>query len=45
MRNPDRVEFELPLHRVPVLVLHTAALVAVLRSRDNPATPLRLVVA
>jgi hypothetical protein len=43
--TPDRVEFELPLHRVPVLVLHTAALVAVLRSRDNPATPLRLVVA
>jgi hypothetical protein len=32
-----RVEFELPPHRVPVLVLHTAALVAVLRFRRNSA--------
>ncbi len=43
--TPERVEFQLPRHRVPVLVLHSAALVAVLRSRDNPASSLRLVVA
>ena len=43
--TPERVEFELPPHRVPVLVLHTAALVAVLRFRDNPAASLHLVVA
>ena len=43
--TPERVEFDLPPHRVPVLVLHTAALVAVLRFRDNPAASLRLVVA
>ncbi len=42
---PERVEFDLPPHRVPVLVLHTAALVAVLRFQDNSATSLRLVVA
>jgi hypothetical protein len=39
---PERIEFELPPHRVPVLVLHTAALVAVLRFRDNPAASLHL---
>jgi len=43
--TPERAEFELPPHRVPVLVLHTAALVAVLRFRDNPAASLHLVVA
>ena len=43
--TPERVEFELPPHRVPVLVLHTAALVAVLRFRDNPAVSLHLAVA
>jgi hypothetical protein len=43
--TPERVEFELPPHRVPVLVLHTSALVAVLRFRDNPAASLYLVVA
>ena len=43
--TPERVEFELPPHRVPVLVLHIAALVAVLRFRDNSAASLRLVVA
>jgi hypothetical protein len=42
--TPERAEFELPPHHVPVLVLHTAALVAVLRFRDNPATSLRFVV-
>src|SRR6185437_13306712 len=42
---PNQVEFELPPRRVPVLVLHTAALVAVLRFRDNPTASLRLVVA
>ena len=43
--TPERVEFERPPHRVPVLVLHTAALVAVLRFRDNPAVSLHLAVA
>ena len=43
--TPERIEFEPPAHRVPVLMLHTAALVAVLRFRDNPAVSLRLVVA
>ena len=42
---PDQAEFELPTRRVPVLVLHTAALVAVLRFRDDPAASLRVVVA
>ena len=42
---PEQVEFELPVHRVPVLVLHTAALVAALRFRDDPAASLRVVVA
>jgi Tetratricopeptide repeat len=42
---PELVEFELPSHHVPVLVLHTAALVAVLRSRDNSVPSLRVVVA
>ena len=38
---PERVEFELPTRRVPVLVLHAAALVAVLRSaQDPPGSPL-----
>ena len=43
--TPERAEFELPAHRAPVLVLHTAALVAVLRFRDDPAASLRVVVA
>jgi hypothetical protein len=42
---PEQVEFELPAHHVPVLVLHTAALVAALRFRDDPAASLRVVVA
>jgi hypothetical protein len=42
---PERVELELPSHHLPVLVLHTAALVAVLRFRDDPAASLRVVVA
>jgi tetratricopeptide (TPR) repeat protein len=36
---PARVEFQLPPQRVPVLVLHTAALVAVLRSMTSPPGP------
>ena len=43
--TPEWVEFDLPPHRATVLVLHTAALVAVLRFRDNPAASLHLVVA
>ena len=42
---PERAEFEMPGHSVPVLVLHTAALVAVLRFRQDPAAALRVVVA
>ena len=42
---PEQVRFDLPPQRVPVLVLHTAALIAVLRFRDNPAASVRLVVA
>jgi tetratricopeptide (TPR) repeat protein len=42
---PEGITLELPPHRVPVLVLHTAALVAVLRSRDGATASLRLVVA
>ena len=42
---PERIEVELPAERVPVLVLHAAALVAVLRSTAEPLAPLRLVVA
>jgi tetratricopeptide (TPR) repeat protein len=42
---PNHVEFELPQRHLPVLVLHTAAIVAVLRSRDSSATPLHVVVA
>ncbi len=42
---PERIEFELPAQRVPVLVLHAAALVAVLRFAAEPLAPLRLVVA
>jgi tetratricopeptide (TPR) repeat protein len=41
---PDRVVFDLPAHRVPVLVLHAAALVAVLRSRTSPPEPSRVTV-
>jgi tetratricopeptide (TPR) repeat protein len=42
---PRRPEFELPTTRVPVLVLHTAALVAVLRFTMRPVTSLRVLVA
>jgi len=42
---PQQVEAELPARHVPVLVLHTAALVAVLRFRDDTAASLRVVVA
>jgi predicted ATPase len=42
---PEQIEFELPAQPVPVLVLHTAALVAALRFRDDPAASLRVVVA
>lgn len=41
---PVNVDFELPDHRVPVLVLHAAALVAVLRFSSEPARDLHLVV-
>lgn len=39
---PASVEFELPRARVPVLVLHAAALVAVLRSTTDSEMPLRI---
>jgi hypothetical protein len=42
---PEQAEFELSGQGVPVLVLHTAALVAVLRFRQDPAASLRVVVA
>jgi len=42
---PEQAEFELPARRVPVLVLHAAALVAVLRFASDQALPLRVVVA
>ena len=41
---PTSVVFELPPQRVPVLVLHTAALVAVLRSMTSPPGPLQVAV-
>ena len=41
---PAQVEFELPGQRVPVLVLHAAALVAALRFQHDPAASLRVVV-
>lgn len=41
---PKQVDFELPRHRVPVLVLHAAALVAVLRMSAGPAESLRVIV-
>jgi tetratricopeptide (TPR) repeat protein len=41
---PAGVVFELPPQRAPVLVLHTAALVAVLRSLTSPPGPLRVAV-
>ena len=41
---PDPVAFELPDRRAPVLVLHAAALVAVLRARSDPPVPLHVVV-
>ena len=44
MAIPERIEFELPTRRMPVLVLHTAALVAVLRSAADPAAAVRVVV-
>ena len=43
--EPRQVDFTLPAGRVPVLVLHAAALVAVLRSTADPILPLRVVVA
>ena len=42
---PDHIELELPSNHVPVLVLHAAALLAVLRSSTEPAGQLRMVVA
>jgi hypothetical protein len=41
---PGGVVLDLPQRRVPVLVLHAAALVAVLRSMTSPAGPLRVTV-
>ena len=41
---PGGVVFDLPPGRVPVLVLHAAALVAVLRSMTSPPGPLRVAV-
>ncbi|HXL93452.1 MAG TPA: hypothetical protein VN969_31360 [Streptosporangiaceae bacterium] len=41
---PGGVVFALPTWRVPVLVLHAAALVAVLRSRQDPRGPVRVAV-
>ena len=41
---PSGADFDLPPHRVPVLVLHAAALVAVLRSMTSPPGPLRVAV-
>ena len=41
---PSGVVFDLPPQRVPVLVLHTAALVAVLRSMSTPPASLRVAV-
>ena len=41
---PQHPEFDIPAGRVPVLVLHAAALVAVLRFASESATPLRVVV-
>jgi len=40
---PKLVRFEVPASRAPVLVLHAAALVAVLRFSVDPAAPLRVV--
>ena len=40
--EPGTVVFELPDRRVPMLVLHAAALVAVLRSAEDPARTLRV---
>ncbi len=45
MEAPARAEFELPAGRVPILVAHAAALIAVLRSAGNPAAPVRVAVA
>jgi tetratricopeptide (TPR) repeat protein len=42
--GPVPVQFEVPPHPVPILVLHTAALIAVLRFSDDPARPLSVVV-
>ncbi len=41
---PECVVFDLPTRRVPVLVLHTSALVAVLRSITGPPGTLRVAV-
>jgi hypothetical protein len=41
---PERVEFELPADRVPVLVLHAAALVTVLRFAVGPGDSAQAVV-
>jgi tetratricopeptide (TPR) repeat protein len=41
---PGDVIFDLPSRRVPLLVLHAAALVAVLRSETNPMDSLRIVI-
>lgn len=42
--QPGSVQFEFPAIRAPLLVVHAAALVAVLRSRSDPAASLRVVV-
>ena len=43
--GPAPVRLDLPAHPVPILVLHTAALIAVLRFRDDPARSMSVVVA
>lgn len=40
----EQLTFTLPTERLPVIVLHAAALIAVLRFSADPAMPLRLVV-
>jgi tetratricopeptide (TPR) repeat protein len=42
--SPLPVQLELPVRPVPILVLHTAALIAVLRFRDDPARSLSVIV-
>jgi tetratricopeptide (TPR) repeat protein len=44
VEQTGQIEFELPAARVPILVLHTAALVAVLRFQSGPAASPPMVV-